>query len=117
MAEQQAGLFRAEVLEARKMRLEGEVLLSRPLRAHAIIGLLTCSMIALATWIATGRYARTEVAKGQLVTNAETAKIIALHNQLFAGSLAENISFSLPRSTWKARQNLPDWRLSTTISS
>ncbi|MGJ3648167.1 biotin/lipoyl-binding protein [Sphingomonas sp. GlSt437] len=76
---EQADLFRAEVLEAPKMRLEGEVLLSRPLRAHLIIGLLTASVIGLAVWITLGRYARTEVARGQLVTNAETAKIIALH--------------------------------------
>ncbi len=61
------------------MRLEGEVLLSRPLRAHALISLLAASMLALAVWITTGSYARTEVAKGQLVTNAQTAKIIALH--------------------------------------
>ena len=36
-------------------------------------------MIGLATWVATGRYARTEISKGMLVTDVETAKIIALH--------------------------------------
>lgn len=61
------------------MRLEGEVFLSRPLRAHAVIALLVCSMIGLATWVATGQYARTEIARGMLVTDSQTAKIIALH--------------------------------------
>ena len=75
----QASLFREEVLEAQRMRLQGEVLLSRPLRAHAVIALLTLTMVALAIWVATGRYARTEPAKGILVTDAATAKIIALH--------------------------------------
>lgn len=60
------------------MRLQGEILLARPLRAHAIIALLTCSMVALASWVGVGRYARTEAAKGILVTNAEASKIIAL---------------------------------------
>lgn len=73
-----SSLFREEVLEARRTRLQGEILLSRPLRAHVAIGLLTCAMVALAAWVATGRYARTETAKGILVTNAGTAKIIAL---------------------------------------
>lgn len=79
MAEQQSSLFREEVFEARRMRLEGEVLLSRPLRAHAIVALLVCSVVGLAIWVATGRYARTEIARGMLATDAETAKIVALH--------------------------------------
>lgn len=72
-------LFREEALAARKVRLEGEILLSRPLRADFTIGLITCSMIALGIWVGTGRYARTEVAKGIMVTDAEATKIVALH--------------------------------------
>lgn len=78
MVDGMSGLFREELLEARRTRLEGEVLLSRPLRAHAIITLLTGTMIALAVWVGTGRYSRTEGAKGILVTNADSAKIVAL---------------------------------------
>ena len=79
MLSEQASLFREEVLAARRVRLEGEVLLSRPLRAHAVIGLLTCSIVALVIWVVTGRYSRTEITRGILVTDAETAKIVALH--------------------------------------
>ena len=79
MSEPQVPLFREEVLAARRVRLEGEVLLSRPLRAHVVIGLLTCSIVALGIWVATGQYSRTEIARGVLVTDAETAKIVALH--------------------------------------
>lgn len=74
-----ASLFREEALQAREVRLDGEVLLSRPLRAHAIIGLLTCSVAALAAWVGVGHYARTETARGVLATDAEIAKIMATH--------------------------------------
>ena len=73
----QSDLFRAEVFAARRMRLEGEVVLSRPLGAHVVVTLLTCVAVALATWVATGHYARIEPVKGILVTDAD-AKIIAL---------------------------------------
>ena len=79
MVQQQSELFREEVFEARRTRLDGEILLSRPLRVHASVALLVCAVIGLSSWVATGRYARTEIAKGILVTDAETAKIIALH--------------------------------------
>lgn len=79
MTDQLASLFRTEALEARRTRLEGEVLLWRPLRAQVVVALLTCAIIALAVWVTMGSYARTEAAKGILVTNAEAAKIIALH--------------------------------------
>lgn len=77
MFDESTALFRDEALAARRIRLEGEVLLSRPLRAHAIIGLLTCSVAGLAVWVGIGHYARTETARGVLATDAETAKIMA----------------------------------------
>lgn len=77
MAGQHESLFREEVVTARNMRLDGEVLLCRPLQAHAIIGLLTSCMFGLAIWIGTGSYARTEITRGMLATDAETAKVIA----------------------------------------
>lgn len=79
MYQNYADLFREEALQARRIRLEGEVLLSRPLRAHTIIGLLTCSVTALAVWVGTGHYARTETARGVLATDAETSKVMATH--------------------------------------
>lgn len=78
MPDQPVALFREEVFAARRVRLQGEIMLARPLRAHTIIVLLTSSILTLALWVSTGRYARTETAKGILVTNAESAKIIAL---------------------------------------
>lgn len=75
----QGNLFREEVIEARRVRLHGEVVLSRPLHAHLVISLLSISMVSLATWLVTGSYARTEVVKGVLATNSEAIKVVALH--------------------------------------
>lgn len=71
-------LFREEVIEARRLRLEGEVLLSRPIGDHAVIVLLTGIVLILAVWVAAGRYARVEPARGILATDAEAARIVAL---------------------------------------
>lgn len=78
MSEEYAGLFRQEVLEARRVRLEGEILLSRPLRATPVAALLVTSLVAATVWVASGRYARVESAKGIIATDAAIAKVIAI---------------------------------------
>lgn len=74
-----AGLFRDEVLAARRVRLDGEIVFSRPLHGEALIALLACSILGLGVAVTTGSYARTEMSRGILETNVETVKIVAAH--------------------------------------
>jgi membrane fusion protein len=71
-------LFRAEVVEARKQRVYGEILLSHPVRTQLLVLLLCCVTALLATWVALGSYARTELAPGILLTDAPSVKVIAI---------------------------------------
>ncbi|WP_164523826.1 HlyD family efflux transporter periplasmic adaptor subunit [Sphingomonas sp. ABOLH] len=71
-------LFRNEVMEARRTRLQGEVLLTRPLKAHLVIILLAVLVVSSAAWIGLGRYSRIEAAKGIVETDAPSAKVVAL---------------------------------------
>lgn len=71
-------LFRTEVLEARRWRLDGEVLLTQPLRASAVTLLLFGIVAAAGCWVALGSYTRSEVARGILVTDQPSAKVIAI---------------------------------------
>lgn len=71
-------LFRPEVAEARKQRLEGEVILAQPVRAHVLTALLVAVIALAAWWIVAGTYTRSETARGLLVTDAPSAKVVAL---------------------------------------
>ena len=62
------GLFRTEAVAARKVRLEGEVILAAPVRSSLLALLLLAVAIAAAAWVGLGRYTRSEVARGILVT-------------------------------------------------
>lgn len=70
-------LFRAQAT-ARTSRLEGEILLTQPVRTNMLV-LLICTMIGAAgIWLALGSYTRTETARGLLVTRESSAKVVAL---------------------------------------
>ena len=71
-------LFRHEVIEARRDRLEGEVILAHPVRFTVLTLLLVATVAAVACWIALGSYARSEVARGILVTDQPSAKVVAI---------------------------------------
>lgn len=71
-------LFRREVIEARQQRLEGEVILTQPLRATTLTLLLLTIMAATACWLALGSYTRSEIARGILVTDQPSAKVVAI---------------------------------------
>lgn len=77
-AEPQHPLFRPEVVEARRQRIEGEVALVQPVRMTAFALLLFLVIVLLAVWIAGGGYARTEIARGLLVTAQPSAKVVAI---------------------------------------
>ncbi len=71
-------LFRQEVVDGRASRLHGEIILAHSNRAMWITGLLAATMVAASLWLTTGSYARTETARGVLVTTSGSAKVFAL---------------------------------------
>lgn len=71
-------IFRPEVIEAHKERLEGEVILAQPVRAHVLTSFLVAIVALLAAWIVLGTYTRSEVAAGILVTDEPSAKVLAV---------------------------------------
>lgn len=77
-AQPEQPLFRGEVAEARKQRLHGEIVLSQPVRTQALVLLLTAAVAMMAAWIVLGRYTRTEVARGIMVTDDASAKVLAI---------------------------------------
>lgn len=77
-AEPQQPLFRPEVAEARKQRLHGEIILTQPVRTQALVLLLVAIIAIVGAWVTLGKYTRTEVAKGILVTDDASAKIVAI---------------------------------------
>lgn len=70
-------LFRPEVTEARKQRVLGEIMLGQPVGTQALVLLIVGIIAALAAWVMLGTYTRTETARGILVTDLPTAKIVA----------------------------------------
>lgn len=71
-------LFRSEVAEAQRTRVEGEVVLTRPLRSHILVLLLVAAVALMTAWVALGEYARTETVRGILVTRQPSAKVVAV---------------------------------------
>jgi membrane fusion protein len=71
-------LFRREVAEARAARLQGEIVLTQPVRTRALVLLLFATMAIMAAWVMLGRYSRTEIAPGILVTDDASAKVVAI---------------------------------------
>lgn len=71
-------LFRPEVAEARAQRVYGEIVLRQPVRTQALVLLLFAIVVLLGAWVTLGSYTRTEVARGLLVTDEASAKIVAI---------------------------------------
>jgi membrane fusion protein len=72
------GLFRPEVAEARQQRVYGEVILTQPVRTRALVLLIFTIAAMLAAWVTLGSYTRTEAARGILVTDSPSSKIVAM---------------------------------------
>lgn len=64
--------------EAQRTRVEGEVVLTRPLRSHILVLLLVAAVALMTAWVALGEYARTETVRGILVTRQPSAKVVAV---------------------------------------
>jgi membrane fusion protein len=71
-------LFREEVAEARRQRVFGDIVLTQPLRTQTIVLLIFGLVATIAAWITLGTYSRTEIARGLLVTDSASAKVIAI---------------------------------------
>jgi membrane fusion protein len=70
-------LFRQEVITEKTNRLHGEVVLRQQVSARLmVLALVTIIGIAI-IWLIAGEYARTEQARGLLVTTQPSAKIVA----------------------------------------
>ena len=69
-------LFRPEVIEARRDSIEGEIVLAQPVRSQILVILLFATITSAAVWLSLGSYARTETARGILVTNDASAKVV-----------------------------------------
>lgn len=71
-------LFRGEVSAAKRQRVYGEIVLTQPVRARAMV-LLICTIASILTaWVTLGTYTRTETARGILVTSEGAAKIVGI---------------------------------------
>jgi membrane fusion protein len=71
-------LFRPEVAEARRGRLQGEIILRQSAGAQWLAVLLFAIIALMAVWIIFGQYNRTERALGILVTDSASAKVVAI---------------------------------------
>lgn len=83
-AEPGLALFRSEATEARKQRVYGEIVLIPSFRAHVLVLLICALMIFVVVWATLGSYARTETARGMLVTDRASAKVVAVRPGLVA---------------------------------
>ena len=70
-------LFRKEVSEHRADRLHGEVMLSQSLSSRVVTLFLVASIAAAGGFLSIGTYARTETARGVLVTASGSSKVFA----------------------------------------
>jgi membrane fusion protein len=77
-AEPEQNLFRHEAIEARRTRVEGEIVLTQPMRIRGSAYLLFALLGAAAAWLMSGEYTRNESARGILVTDVPSAKVMAL---------------------------------------
>ncbi len=82
-------LFREEAVEFRADRLSGEIILTQSLSSRWITGLLALIIGAVLLWLTIGTYARTEIARGILVTTSSASKIYALRPGLVQSLLVK----------------------------
>ena len=72
-------LFRPEVIEAQSRRLYGDVILQRPIGTRLMTWVIVIIVGLAVAWVAIGKYARVETARGILVPVGGSSKIYPLH--------------------------------------
>lgn len=70
-------LYRAEAINHRRQRLEGDVTLTRSMPLSVITGLLTVITGAIVLWATLGHYSRTETVTGSLAPEGVISKVFA----------------------------------------
>ena len=80
-----SSLFRQEVLDNKRERLWGEVVLIQPLSFYLITGAVTAAVILIAVFLIYGTYARRENVSGYLLPNEGLVKIYAIQSGLVTG--------------------------------
>lgn len=70
-------LFRQDVIEERRHRLQGQVILQLSWATRLLVVVLVLVMIVAGVWVATAEYARTQTVRGLLVTSNPSVKIYA----------------------------------------
>jgi len=78
-------LFRQEVIEGRKDRLHGEVVISQSTSNRVLSIVLFVTIAIAAVWLTTGTYARIETVPGILVTDVASARVVSQQS----GTVAE----------------------------
>lgn len=74
-----SSLFRSEVIEHRRRRLMGEVIVVQPVTQAMMTGVLTLFSVAGLTYLTTGTYAKTETVPGYVAPTGGLAQIYASH--------------------------------------
>ncbi len=82
-------LFRQAAIEEQSRRLHGDVILHQSFSSRAVTGAVLAVIVLAAIWAFTGRYSRTETAKGILVPFAGDSKIYALHAGVVASLMVK----------------------------
>lgn len=86
-------LFRPEAIAERQNRLHGEVVLKQTVTTRVLVLALTSVILIAAVWIAVGQYARTEKARGILVTTEPSAKVLPSRPGVITGLLVKEGQF------------------------
>lgn len=71
------GLFRPEIVDGQKTRLNGDVLISSSLASWAVTGLVVAFSLGAGVWAASASYARSELVPGIVTSVVPLAKVVA----------------------------------------
>ncbi len=71
-------LFRSEVYDSKRDRLQGDVFLAQPIRRELGVVICFALIVAVGVCVAEGRYSRTEEVTGVVATDGSSAGIIAI---------------------------------------
>lgn len=72
-----SSLFRAEAVEHRRQRLEGDIVLTRSVSLWVMTTLLAAVAVTLVLWVTLGQYRRTETVPGEVLPTGNFSKVFA----------------------------------------
>lgn len=83
-------LFRKAAIDAKSRRLHGEVILQQTFSTRALTGVIMIIVALSGVWLATGKFARTEPAKGILVPIDGASKVYAMRPGIVSGLMVKD---------------------------